>query len=78
MEQTKKSYKEEIKLLDLIYSDMIDALHNKPNTDDIEGMRLYMDNLWGVFNRSVFRITEIKNSLIKEVKQDTETWNPPA
>lgn len=78
MKETNKIFESEIKLLDLIYSDMIDALHNKPSSEDIEAMRLYIDNLWGVFNRSVLRITEVKNSLSKGLKPDTNTWNPPA
>lgn len=41
-------------------------------------MRLYIDNIWGVFNRTVFRVTEIKNNLQKEQKLIHETWNPPA
>lgn len=78
MKETNKTFESEIKLLDLIYSDMIDALHNKPSSEDIEAMRLYIDNLWGVFNRSVLRITEVKNYLSKGLKPDTNTWNPPA
>ena len=67
-----------IKYLDLIYSDMIEALHQKPDEIDIEAIRLYMDNIWRVFNRTVFRVTEIKNSLQKNQKLIHETWNPPA
>ena len=68
MSETKKeeiNFESEIKFLDLIYTDMIEALHQKPDENDIEGMRLYLDNIWGVFNRTVFRVTEIKNSLQK-------------
>ena len=68
----------EIKYLDLIYTDMLEAIHQKPDENDIEAMRLYMDNIWGVFNRTVFRVTEIKNALQKDQKQFHETWNPPA
>jgi hypothetical protein len=68
----------EIQFLDLIYSDMIEAIHQKPNENDIEAVRLYLDNIWGVFNRTVFRVTEIKNSLQKNQKLIHETWNPPA
>ncbi|MBK7630917.1 MAG: hypothetical protein IPJ23_15700 [Ignavibacteriales bacterium] len=68
----------EIKYLDLIYSDMLEAIHQKPGENDIEAMRLYMDNIWGVFNRTVFRVTEVKNSLQKDQKLIHETWNPPA
>lgn len=72
------NFSSEVKYLDLIYSDMIEALHQKPDENDIEGMRLYLDNIWGVFNRTVFRVTEIKNSLQKNNKLINETWNPPA
>jgi len=72
------NFNSEIQFLDLIYSDMIEAIHQKPDENDIEVMRLYMDNIWGVFNRTIFRVTEIKNSLQKNQKLIHETWNPPA
>jgi hypothetical protein len=72
------NFDNEIKFLDLIYSDMIEAIHQKPDENDIEAMRLYIDNIWGVFNRTVFRVTEIKNGLQKDQKLIHETWNPPA
>ena len=68
------NFDKEIQFLDLIYSDMIEAIHQKPDENDIEAMRLYMDNIWGVFNRTVFRVTEIKNSLQKNQKLINETW----
>jgi hypothetical protein len=72
------NFNSEIQFLDLIYSDMIEAIHQKPNENDIEAVRLYLDNIWGVFNRTVFRVTEIKNNLQKNQKLIHETWNPPA
>ena len=72
------NFDSEVKFLDLIYTDMLEALHQKPDENDIEAMRLYMDNIWGVFNRTVFRVTEIKNSLQKNQKLIHGTWNPPA
>ena len=78
LNKTDTNYENEIKFLDLIYNDMIEALHQKPDENDIEAMRLYMDNIWGVFNRTVFRVTEIKNNLQKNQKLIHETWNPPA
>ena len=71
-------FDKEIAYLDLIYSDMIESMHQKPDESDIEATRLYMDNIWGVFNRTVFRVTEIKNSKQKDQKLSHETWNPPA
>lgn len=72
------NFDDEIKYLDLIYSDMIEAIHQKPDENDIEAMRLYIDNIWSVFNRTVFRVTEVKNILQKDQKLIHETWNPPA
>lgn len=78
IKKTEDNFDSEIKFLDLIYNDMIEALHQKPDENDIEAMRLYMDNIWSVFNRTVFRVTEIKNGLLKDQKHKHETWNPPA
>lgn len=78
IKKEESNFEKEIKYLDLIYTDMIEALHQKSDENDIEGMRLYLDNIWGVFNRTVIRVTEIKNNLQKEKKFKHETWNPPA
>jgi hypothetical protein len=74
----KMNFDDEIILLDIIYSEMIEALHNKPDENDVEAMRLFFDNVWGVFNRTIFRVTEIKNNLQADQKLIHETWNPPA
>jgi len=74
----KINHDDEIILLDTIYSDMIEALLNKPDENDIEAMRLFFDNVWGIFNRTIFRVTEIKNALQKDQKISQDTWNPPA
>jgi hypothetical protein len=78
IKKEESNFENEIKHLDLIYTDMIEALHQKPDENDIEGMRLYLDNIWGVFNRTIIRVNEIKKSLQKEKKFKHETWNPPA
>ncbi len=72
------NFEKEIKLLDMIYTDMIESLHQRPDENDIEAIRLYIDNIRGVFNRTVFRVTEIKNNLQKDQELKHETWNPPA
>lgn len=73
-----KDFKNEIKLLDQIYEDMIEATHSEPNMNDIESMRLFIENSFRVFNRTIFRIVEIKNSLSENESLDSSTWNPPA
>lgn len=75
---SEQNFKKEISLLDQIYNDMLEASHNEPDLNDVESMRLYIENSFRVFNRTIFRVNEIKNSLIKENKLDTSTWNPPA
>lgn len=78
IKKEESNFENEIKHLDLIYTDMIEALHQKPDENDIQGIRLYLDNIWVVFNRTAIRVNEIKNSLQKEKKFKHEAWNPPA
>lgn len=76
MSETK--FSNEVKLLDQIYEDMIEATHNEPDMNDIESMRLFIENCFRIFNRTIFRVVEIKNTLTKDEKLDSSTWNPPA
>lgn len=75
---SEKNFSNELKLLDLIYEDVLESAHNEPDMNDIESMRLYIENSYRIFNRTIFRVVEIKNSLTKNEKLDTSTWNPPA
>lgn len=75
---SEQNFQKEIKLLNQIYNDMLEASYNEPDLNDIESMRLYIENSFRVFNRTIFHINEIKNSLTKENKIDSSTWNPPA
>lgn len=75
---SEKNFDNELKLLDLIYQDVLEAVHKEPDMNDIESMRLYIENSYRIFNRTIFRVVEIKNSLTKNEKLDTTTWNPPA
>lgn len=75
---TTKKFQNEIKLLDQIYEDMIEATHNEPDMNDIESMRLFIENSFRIFNRTIFRVVEVKNSLSENEKPDLSTWNPPA
>lgn len=71
-------FKKEISILDQIYEDMLEASHNEPDLNDVESMRLYIENTFRIFNRTIFRVAEIKNSLTKDSGLDSSTWNPPA
>ena len=77
-QSSEKKFSNEVKLLDAIYEDIIEAVHNEPDMNDIESMRLYIENSFRIFNRTIFRVVEIKNSLTKNEKPDSSTWNPPA
>lgn len=71
-------FDKELKLLDLVYTDMVEAIHTKPNDNNIEELRLYVDNIYTVLNRTVFRVQELKNDLLEDKKLVLDTWNPPA
>lgn len=75
---SEQNFQKEIKLLEQIYADMLEASHNEPDLNDIESMRLYIENTFRIFNRTIFRVNEIKNSLTKDKGFDSSTWNPPA
>lgn len=71
-------FESEIKTLDKIYLDMLEAIENIPTGQDLEIMRLYVDNLYGILNRTVANVKDVKNGLLKDRKLILETWNPPA
>ncbi len=71
-------FESEIKTLDKIYLDMLEAIENIPTGQDLEVMRLYVDNLYGLLNRTVVNVKDVKNGLLKDKKLILETWNPPA
>lgn len=72
------SFSNEIELLDKIYLDLVSAIHEKPSNNDIEALRLYVDNLYSMLNGSALRINEVKKLLLEDEKLIHETWNPPA
>ncbi len=78
MDKKNFNFDKQIKLLDQIYSDMIESVHQKPSNNNVEDMRLYLDNVFVILNRTVFRVQEIKNDLEQQKKLILETWNPPA
>jgi hypothetical protein len=75
---SEQNFQKEISLLNQIYDDMLEASHNEPDLNDVESMRVYIENSFRVFNRTIFRVNEIKNSLSDKSKLDSSTWNPPA
>jgi hypothetical protein len=78
MDKSKFKFEKEIEVLDQIFNDMVEAVHLKPAGNDIEELRLYVDNTYTVLNTTALRVKEIKNQLLKDSKLILETWNPPA
>ena len=71
-------FEEEIKLLNEIYNDMLEAVHAKPDTNNIEELNVYLGNVYGILNRTIYRVKDIKNQLEKDKQFIHETWNAPA
>jgi len=75
-----KLFELEINLLDRVQTEMFEAIALKPDVRDVEAVRLYVDNLYQVLNKSVTIIMDVKNNLIKKDTPAviTETYNSPA
>ncbi|NUN09299.1 MAG: hypothetical protein HUU54_09000 [Ignavibacteriaceae bacterium] len=71
-------FEEEIKILNGIYSDMLEAIHAKPDTTNVEELNNYFGNVYGILNRTALRVKDIKNLLERDKKFIHETWNAPA
>lgn len=80
MAQKNLDFKLEITLLDKAQSELFDSIASKPDTNDIEAMRLYIDNAYMVMNKCVTLIKDTKNALQKKQAEPplTETYNSPA
>ncbi|MBK7868166.1 MAG: hypothetical protein IPJ75_14945 [Ignavibacteriales bacterium] len=78
MDKSQFKFEKEIEVLDQIFNDMVEAVHLKPDGNDIEELRLYVDNTYTVLNTTALRVKAIKNQLLKDSKLILETWNPPA
>lgn len=78
--KTKKKFETEVALLDRIQRELFDAIASKPDNNDYEAVRLYVDNLFITLNRTVTMIMDVKTNLEKKESQDgiTETYNSPA
>lgn len=78
--KNKADFKLEIALLDKAQNELFEAIASKPESNDIEAMRLYIDNVYMVLNKCVTIVKDTKNAL--QNRQDepplTETYNSPA
>ncbi len=73
------NYQREIELLDETYTDIVDAILNKPEVEDYEKSRIYFENVVAHMNQWVEKIKEVKNILeSKEPVKDITADNRPA
>lgn len=77
-ERTEINFEKEINMLDEIYSDMLESIHGIPDLKSFENLRIYVDNVYVILNRTALRVTEIRKDLLADEKFIHETWNPPA
>ena len=76
---SQKKFSLEIALLDKAQSDLFNAITDKPDSNDVESMRLYIDNVYMIINKCSMIIKDVKNELLKkEANEINETYNSPA
>lgn len=74
-----RDFKKEIDLLDETYTDVVEAIMNKPEVEDYERSRIYFENVVAHMNNWIENIKEVKNSLEKrEPVKDLTADNRPA
>ncbi|MAT59701.1 MAG: hypothetical protein K8F60_11355 [Melioribacteraceae bacterium] len=74
-----RDFKKEIDLLDETYTDIVEAIMNKPEVEDYERSRIYFENVVAHMNNWIENIKEVKNSLEKrEPVKDLTADNRPA
>ncbi|MFH0736651.1 MAG: hypothetical protein V1773_00880 [bacterium] len=73
------NFEQEKKMLDEIYSEMIEAILNKPETDDYELSRIYFENAAARMNKWAEYVNKVKSLLEKrEPTKDLSADNRPA
>jgi hypothetical protein len=79
-EKNKLDFKLEIALLDKAQTELFEAIASKPDPNEIEAMRLYLDNVYMTMNKCVTLIKDTKNALQNKQAEPplTETYNSPA
>jgi len=79
-QKNKLDFKLEIALLDKAQNELFEAIASKPDPNDIEAMRLYLDNVYMVMNKCVTLVKDTKNALQNKQAEPplTETYNSPA
>lgn len=72
-------FEDEIKIIDEVYSEMVEAIMNKPNTENFEESRIYFENVAARMNNWVAQLKELRSKLNdREDKEDLSADNRPA
>ncbi|HET55998.1 MAG TPA: hypothetical protein ENN33_12395 [Ignavibacteria bacterium] len=73
------NFKDELDILNDVYSELIDAIENKPEVQDYEKSRIYTENLISYLNKWVVDVKNVRNLLEKrEPIKDITADNRPA
>ncbi|MFH1197270.1 MAG: hypothetical protein V1720_16345 [bacterium] len=73
-----KQFAGEIKMLNTLYSEMVEAILNKPDTADYEKARIYFENVVAHMNKWTSLVNQIKKQLEeRDSTLDLSTDNPP-
>jgi hypothetical protein len=74
-----KDFSKEIKMLEEIYSELVEAIMNKPESSDYESSKIYFENASARMNKWANVVNDVKN-LLEERKtlDDLTAENRPA
>ncbi len=72
-------FEQEKKMLEEVYSEIIEAILNKPETEDYELSRIYFENVAARMNKWADYVNKVKSKLEeKEPVKDITADNRPA
>ena len=72
-------FEKEIRLLNSLYSEIVEAISNKPSSHDYEKSRIYFENVAARMNRWAIAVKDIKNGFeTVEPVRDLTSDNRPA
>lgn len=73
------TFKVEIEKIDDVYNEIVEAVLNKPETQDYEKARIYYENVAARMNQWALDLKDVKKSLeAKEPIKDITADNRPA
>ncbi|MBI9071292.1 MAG: hypothetical protein JEY94_06820 [Melioribacteraceae bacterium] len=74
-----KKYETEIKIIDQVYGEVVEAITNAPDSSDFEASRIYFENAKARMNDWARKLVKVKDELeSKEDVQDLTADNRPA